>query len=181
MESGSPSWWHKIASFVNSQVWFVKEKSLDGAGVLCDILHSSGTSQLSCNSTKTEKWEISSSSVQFSSVHVQLFVTPWTEARQASMSITNSRSLLKLMSIKSVMPSNHLILCHPLLLLPSMFPSIRVFFQWVSSLHHMAKVLEFQPQHQLLPMNIQDWFPIGLTGLISLQFNGLSKQFLTPC
>ena len=58
---------------------------------------------------------------------VQLFVTPWTAACQASLSITNSRSLLKLMSIESVMPSNHLILCHPLLLLPSIFPSIRVF------------------------------------------------------
>ena len=59
--------------------------------------------------------------------HVQLFVTPWTAACQASLSITNSQSLPKLMSIKSVMPSNHLILCHPLLLLPSIFPSIRVF------------------------------------------------------
>ena len=59
--------------------------------------------------------------------HVQLFVTPWTAACQASLSITNSRSLLKLMSIELVMPSNHLILCHPLLLLPSIFPSIRVF------------------------------------------------------
>ena len=68
---------------------------------------------------------------QFSSVqslsHVQLFVTPWTAACQASLSITNFRSLLKLMSTESVMPSNHLILCHPLLLLPSIFPSIRVF------------------------------------------------------
>ena len=58
---------------------------------------------------------------------VQLFATPRTAARQASLSITNSRSLLKLMSMKSVMPSNHLILCHPLFLLPSIFPSIRVF------------------------------------------------------
>ena len=65
------------------------------------------------------------SSVQFSCV--QLFGTPWTAALQTSLSITNSCSLLKLMSIKSVMPSNHLILCHPLLLLPSIFPSIRVF------------------------------------------------------
>ena len=68
---------------------------------------------------------------EFSSVQslscVRLFATPWTAARQASLSITNSRSLLKLMSIESVMPSNHLILCHPLLLLPSIFPSIRVF------------------------------------------------------
>ena len=70
-------------------------------------------------------------SAQFSSVQllsrVQLFVTPWTAARQASLSITNSRSPPKPMSIESVMPSNHLILCHPLLLPPSIFPSIRVF------------------------------------------------------
>ena len=58
---------------------------------------------------------------------VRLFATPWTAAHQASLSITNSWNLLKLMSIKSVMPSNHLILCHPLLFLPSVFPSIRVF------------------------------------------------------
>ena len=66
------------------------------------------------------------SSVQSLS-HVRLFVTPWTAACQASLSITNSQSLLKLMSIELVMPSNHLILCHPLLLLPSIPPSIRVF------------------------------------------------------
>ena len=67
-------------------------------------------------------------SVQFShSVLSHLFATPWTATRQASRSITNSSSLLKLMSIESVMPSNHLILCRPLLLLPSIFPSIRVF------------------------------------------------------
>ena len=66
------------------------------------------------------------SSVQ-SIICVLLFANPWTAARQASLCITNSWSLLKLMSIKSVMPSNHLILCHPLLLLPSIFPSIRVF------------------------------------------------------
>ena len=67
-----------------------------------------------------------SSSVQSLS-HVRLFATPWTAACQASLSITNSQSLLKLMSIESVMPSNYLILCHPLLLLPSIFPRIRVF------------------------------------------------------
>ena len=71
------------------------------------------------------------SSVQFSSFqslsHVRLFAIPWTAALQASLSLTNSWSLLKLMSIESVMPSNHLILCRPLLLPPSIFPSIRVF------------------------------------------------------
>ena len=68
---------------------------------------------------------------KFSSIqslsHVRLFVTLWTSAHQASLSITSSQSLLKFMFIESVMPSNHLILCHPLLLLPSIFPSIRVF------------------------------------------------------
>ena len=70
-------------------------------------------------------------SVQFSSVqslsHIRLFATPWTAASQVSLSITSSWSCLRLMSIEAVMPSNHLILCHPLLLLPSIFPSIRVF------------------------------------------------------
>ena len=69
--------------------------------------------------------------IQFSSVpslsHVQLFVTPWTATHQAFLSVTNSRSLLKLTSVESVMPSNHLIICRPLLLLPSIFASIRVF------------------------------------------------------
>ena len=77
------------------------------------------------NVVQTSAFQFANDSVQSLSC-VQLFVTPWTAARQASLSITNSRSLLKLMSIKSVMPSNHLILCHPLLL-PSIFPSIRVF------------------------------------------------------
>ena len=75
--------------------------------------------------------------------HVQLFATPWTAARLASLSITNSWSLLKLISIKSVMPSNHLVLCQPLLLLPSILPSIRVFSN--ESLNQVAKVLELLP------------------------------------
>ena len=79
--------------------------------------------------------------------HVQLFLTPWTTAHEASLSITNSQSLLKLISIKPVMPSNHLILCHPLLLLPSIFPH-QGLYKWVSSSHQVAKVLEFQLQHQ---------------------------------
>ena len=72
--------------------------------------------------------------------HVQLFLAPWTAAHQASLSFTTSQSLFKLMSIESVMPSNHLILCCPLLLLPSVFPS--------SSSHEVTKVLELQLQHQ---------------------------------
>ena len=72
---------------------------------------------------------------------VRLFATPWITARQASLSITNSRSSLRLTFIESVMPSSHLILCHPLLLLPPIPPSL---FQWVNSSHEVAKVLEFQ-------------------------------------
>ena len=77
---------------------------------------------------------------------IRLFVTPWTAAHQASLSFAISWSLLKLMSIESMMPSNHLILCCPLLLLPSIFLSIRVLILmwWVSSSHQVAKVLELQ-------------------------------------
>ena len=81
--------------------------------------------KFSCSSPKNPKQR--DSSVQFSHCHVRLFVTPWTTAHQASLSITNSQSPPKPRSIESVMASNHLILCHPLLLLPSIFPSIRVF------------------------------------------------------
>ena len=86
-------------------------------------------------------------SIQFSRSVVSNSVTPWTAARQTSLSITNSQSLPKLMSIESMMPSNHLILCHSLLLLPSIPPSIRVFSN-EATLHKLAKVLEFQLQCQ---------------------------------
>ena len=79
---------------------------------------------------------------------VRLFVTPWTAAHQASLSIINSRSLLKLMSIELMMPSNHLILCRPLLFLPSIFPSIKVFFNESVLSIRWPKYWEFQLQHQ---------------------------------
>ena len=108
--------------------------------------------------------------------HVQQSVTPWTAARQASPSFTISWSLLKLMSIESVMPSNHLILCHPLLLLPSIFPSIRV-FPSESVLHiRWPKYGSFSFSISL-PMNIHSWFPLRLTGLISLLSKRLSRVF----
>ena len=98
-------------------------------------------------------------SVQLPS-RVQLFATPWTAACQASLSITNSWSPPKPMCIESVMPSNHLILCHPLLFLPSIFPS--TFSKWVSSSHQVAKVLQFQLQQQSVQWIfktdfLQDW------------------------
>ena len=92
-----------------------------------------------------------------------LFATPWTVARQVSLSLTISWSLLRLMSIEVVMPSNHLILCPPLLLPPSIFPSIRVF-----------------SNESVLPMNIQDWFPLGWTGWISLHPRDAQESFPTP-
>ena len=85
--------------------------------------------------------ERTSKSVQLS--RVQLFATPWTAARQASLFITNSWSLLKFMSIMSVMPSNNLILCHPLLLPPSIFPSIRVFSSESTILNRWPKYWSF--------------------------------------
>ena len=95
---------------------------------------------------------------------VQLFATSWTAAPQASLLTTNSWSLLKFMSIELVMPSIHLILSRPLLLLPSIFPSISL-FKWVSSLHQVAKVLEFQLQHQSFPWIFRtDFLYDGLVG-----------------
>ena len=91
-------------------------------------------------------------SVQFSRSVVSNSVTPWTIASQASLSITSSQSLLKLMSIKAVMPSNHLILCRPLLLLPPTFPSIRVF----SSQFFATGGQSIGASTSVLPMNIQD-------------------------
>ena len=80
--------------------------------------------------------------------HVWLFATPWTAAHQASLSFTISQILLKLMSTDSVMPFNHLIFCHHLLTLGFNLSQHQGLFQWVSSLHQVAKVLEFQLQHQ---------------------------------
>ena len=104
------------------------------------------------------------------------FVTPCTAVHQASLSITNSQSLLKLMTIDSVMPSNHLILCLPLLLLPSVFPSIRVFSNDLVLHFRWPKYWSFSFSNSLL-MNIQDWFPLGLAGLIPLQSKWFSRVF----
>ena len=107
---------------------------------------------------------------------VQLFATPWTAAHQASLSITNSQSPLKLMSIELVMPSNHLILCRPLLLPPSIFPSIRVFSIESVLCIRWPKYWSFSSA-SVLPMYTQDWSPLGWTGWISLQSKGLSRVF----
>ena len=104
------------------------------------------------------------SSVQSLS-RVRLFATPWTAACQASLSITNFQSLLKLMSIESVMPSNHLILCHPLLLLPLIFPSIRVFYnesvriRWLKYWSFSFSISPSNEYSGLISFRI-DWFDL---------------------
>ena len=104
---------------------------------------------------------------------VRLFATLCTVALQASLSFTISRSLLKFMFIESVRPSNHLILCHPLLLLLSIFPGIRAFpVSWLFT--SGGQSIGASASVSVLPMNTQGWFPLGLTGLISL----LSKELL---
>ena len=125
-------------------------------------------------------YSILNGSVQFRSVqslsHVRHFATPWTAAHQASLSTTNSQSLLKPMSIESVMPSNHLILCRSLLLLPPIPPSIRVFSN-ESTLPWGGQSIGVSALASVLPMNTQDWSPLGWTGWISLQSKGPSRVF----
>ena len=115
-------------------------------------------------------------SVQFDESCLWLFTTPWTVACQASLSITNFRSLLKLVSVESVMLSNHLTLHCPLLLPPSIFLSIRVFSNESVLLIRWPKYWSFSFNISPL-MNIQDWFPLGWTGWISLPSKGLSRVF----
>ena len=107
---------------------------------------------------------------------VQLFATPWIAARQASLSITNSRSSLRLTSIESVTPSSHLILCHPLLLLPPIPPSIRVFSN--ESTLRMRWPRYCSVSFSIIPSKeSQGWSPSEWTGWISLQSKGLSRVF----
>ena len=119
----------------------------------------------------------------FSSVQslsrVQLFATPWIAARQASLSITNSRSSLRLMSIESVMPSSHLILCLPVFSCPQSLPASESFpvNQFFAS---CGQSIGASASASALPMHIQNWFPLGLTGLISLQSKRFSRVSPTP-
>ena len=126
------------------------------------------------STVRKSRWRIG----QFSSV-AQLCPTlcnPMDCSTPGSLSIINSRSLLKLMSIESVMPSNLLILCHPLLLLPSIFPIIRVFSNETVLLSG-GQSIGVSASASVLPMNIQNWFPLGWTDWISLQSKGLSRVF----
>ena len=106
---------------------------------------------------------------------VRFFATPWTAAHQASLSFIISQSLLKLMSVELVMPSNHLIFCCPHLLRPSKFPTSRVFSN--ESVLCIRCPKYWTASVSVLPMNIQDWVPLRRTGLISLLSKGLSRVF----
>ena len=99
--------------------------------------------------------------------YVWLFATSWAAARQDSLSFTISQSLLKLMSIESVMPSNHLILCHPFLLLPPIFPSIRIFSNEMALCIRWPKYSSFSFTI-VLPRHIQGWFPLGWMNWLDL-------------
>ena len=108
--------------------------------------------------------------------HVQFFATPWITSRQARLSITNSRSSLRLTSIESVMPSSHLILCHPLLLMPQSLPASESFpmsqlFAWGGQSTGVSALASF------LPKKSQGWSPSEWAGWISLQSKGLSRVF----
>ena len=107
---------------------------------------------------------------------LRLFVIWWTAAHQASLFITNSWRILKLMSITSVMPSNHLIFCCPFLLLPSIFPSIKVFSSESVLCFRWPKYWSFS-FNTSPSVNIQNWFPLGWAGWIFLQSEGLSTVF----
>ena len=136
-----------IKKSTNNKYW----KGCGEKGILCTVGGSVQFNQFSSVQSLSRLW---------------LFVTPWTAACQAFLSITNSGSLLKLMSIELVMPSNHLILCCPLFLWPSIFPSIRVFsnelFVWGGQSTGVSALASF------LPKKSQDWSPSDWTGRISL-------------
>ena len=137
-----------------------------------------------CTCLGLSLWKMSKSVFQtlncaMSFSHAWLFIASWTAARRASLYFTITQWLLKLMSIESVIPSNHIVLCYPLLVLPSILPAFRsflmsqLFTSGVQSIGTLAST-------SVLPIHIQEWFPLGLTGLIPLQSKGLSRVFCNP-
>jgi len=152
--------WHN-RKIMSSQISISGKKK---GNIICYLQKVFMTNVLQCKVIYFfSNWNISS--VQLLS-RVWLFATPWTAARQASLSITNSQSLLKLMSNESVMPSNHLILCHPLLLLPSIFPSIRVFskepvlhIRWPKYFSFSLRISPSREYSGLISFRI-DWFDL---------------------
>ena len=160
-------WVWASANCISREMRLSTWKQIDGPEVLCVVMKKYKPQ----NRNKMKQFNL----VQLLS-RVWLFATPWIAARQASLSITNSRSLLKLMSIESVMPSSHLILCRPLLLLPQIPPSIRVFSNESALPMRWPKYWSFS--FSICPSNEHpDWSPLGWTDWISLQSKGLSIVF----
>ena len=149
-------------------ILFWKRKAFGKAGWQCESL------DLNLRNVPFPWWP-EASSVQ-SLTRVRLFATPWIAARKASLSITNSKSSLRLTSIESVMPTSHRILCCPLLLLPPIPPSIRVFSNESTLCIRSPKYWSFSLA-SFLPKNTQGWSPSEWTGWISLQSKGLSRVF----
>ena len=151
-------------------------KGSDGCNLEISLFRCKDGIRLRISYTLLEKWCWRCYRVVQSLSHVWLFVTPWTATHQASLSFTISGSLLKLMSIESVMPSNHLILCHPFLLPLSIFPSTGSFpVNWLFA--SGGQNTEASASASVPPMNIQVWFPLGLTYLITLLSKGPSRVF----
>ena len=172
------SWWFDF--FYNQPRGFILMQQTVGRHLWCVKLCSWDVRmKLQClDSKSSEHWVLFSClmccSVQLS--RVRLFATPWIAARQASLSIVISWSSLKLMCIESVMPSSHLILCRPLLLLPPIPPSIRVFSN-ESTLAWGGQSTGVSASASFLPKNTQGWSPLEWIGWISLQSKGLSRVF----
>ena len=169
-------------SLSNAWKWKVKVKLLSRVRLLATLWTASHQAPPSMGFSRQEYWSgvPLSSPTSFSSVQslscVRLFATPWIAAHQASLSITNSQSPLKLTSIELVMPTSHLILCHPLLLLPPIPPSIRVFSN-ESTLRMRWPKYWSSALASFLPKNTQGWPPLGWTGWISSQSKRLTRVF----
>ena len=164
-----------LTSDIHKRLWTclgwkrMKKYTLNTRDIVAHPVHPEASNVSQCQSIPS-----SVSSIQSLS-RVWLFVTPWTAARQASLSITNSRSLSTLMSIESVMPSSHLILCHPLLLLPSILPASGS-FQMSHLFISGDQSTGVSASASVLPVNTQHW-SLEWTGWISLQSKGLSRVF----
>ena len=165
--SSQPRGWTQVSRIVGIfTIWATREalrlrsiKEKEGTVTEQDPWGLWGGKGLPTSSSLAPLWSISVQSLS----HIQLFVTPWTAACQASLSITNSWSVFKLMTTESVMPSNQLILCFPLLSCLQSFPASGSFL--MSQLFSSAgQSIGASASASVLPMNIQDWFPLGWTG-----------------
>ena len=167
---------HNHLYWKSEDPWLRGFRTMCGGGLLFSIRKSRITSLIRWHLGQVWRQEGESYVVVVQSVSpVRLFATPWTATRQAFLSFTVSQSLLKLMSIESMMPSNHLILCRPLFLLES-FPASGS-FQMSQFIESGGQSIGASASASVLPMNIQGWFPLGFTGLISLLSKGLSRVF----